>query len=180
MLGRLLSERLGLPIISRDSLKAGAAISTAVTRDESGRPSVAPGVIAQDGPAGRAGFAALMDIGRSCLAHGVSFGVEQAWSRSHSVEDLRALIATSRAVLIHCTIARSLAIERYAARLGNDGGRFAPDDAVIAAMRSGAFPWQDYEQPIDLGIPVLLVDTTAGYEPGLDEIEAFIWAATMG
>jgi hypothetical protein len=39
-------------------------------------------------------------------------------------------------------------------------------------MQAGTFPWARYE-PMDIGVPVLTVDTTDGYDPPIAEILAF-------
>jgi hypothetical protein len=57
-------------------------------------------------------------------------------------------------------------------------GRAAPDPERAAELRAGRLPeaWVR-ARPLDLGVPVLRVDTTAGYAPAFEEVVAFARAA---
>lgn len=173
-LGRALAQRLELPVLSRDLLKAGAALTLAEPLDAH-RPQPLQSDIARGGRAGRVGIRALLAVATTLVDHGISFGVEQSWSARFSTDELRPIVQRCRAVQIHCTIPRELAIDRFAARRHRPSH---PDAEILAAMRDGSFDWDDYDRPLELGVLTLNVDTSDGYRPSLAEIERFVWRST--
>jgi len=84
------------------------------------------------------------------------------------------LTSEADACIVHCQVDRGVAMERFIERAASDPLRREshPDAEIIAAMESSAFEWERYE-PMELGIPVLRVDTANGYEPTLDRIVVF-------
>ena len=76
--------------------------------------------------------------------------------------------------IVHCRIGRATARQRFIDRATTDPLRLQahPDWEIVEAMDAGTFNWDKYE-PMNLGIPILRVDTTAGYAPPFDELEVF-------
>ena len=74
---------------------------------------------------------------------------------------------------MHCIVAAEVALERRVRRMDEDPLRRAhdvsrPDDAAAEALRHEAF------DRVSIDAPLLEVDTTDGYEPGLQTIVAFV------
>jgi hypothetical protein len=76
--------------------------------------------------------------------------------------------------IAHCARDRATARQRFIDRATTDPLRLQahPDWEIAEAMDAGTFDWHKYE-PMNLEIPVLRVDTTPGYAPPFDELEAF-------
>ena len=124
---------------------------------------------------GRAAFGLVYALGERFLGSGSGVVLDQAFQRGLAEAQLAPLLARGRAVQVHCWlpargrfVARHERGERYPAHF--DGER-------IARVRAGArvIDWSRFEA-LDLGVPTLRVDTTAGYAPAFEEIVAFVRA----
>jgi hypothetical protein len=85
---------------------------------------------------------------------------------------MRPLVAKSRAVQIACWAEEGEIARRVAQRAATAGRHPGHYDAealpdVLARLRAGAYA------PLNLAVPLLTVDTTAGYEPSFDRIRTF-------
>jgi hypothetical protein len=73
-------------------------------------------------------------------------------------------------------VPHDLSIARYVAR-ADEGNRHPGhrDHERIAEHRAGQRTpkWDYYDEPLDLAIPTLRIDTTDGYRPSFEEIVAF-------
>lgn len=174
-LGKRLSDELGLPIISRDLLKAGLAVTFGEVDDPAGRPEPAVLDRSRGGRLGQAAFAALDRVLQSLLADSVSLIVEQAWSRGLAESRLQPYTGMARVVQLHCRLARSAAQARFAARAGMPGRDSYPDAEIVEMMQAGTYPWHEYETPLDLPVPTLRIDTQDGYDPAMELIVAWVW-----
>ncbi len=47
-----------------------------------------------------------------------------------------------------------------------------PDWEIVMAMDTGTFDWDGFE-PMELGIPTLMIGIMTGYAPTLDEVVGF-------
>jgi hypothetical protein len=76
--------------------------------------------------------------------------------------------------VIVCDVAAQVAAERRIDRhlADPDRARFHPDPAVLAAIEGREPLVGDYDPP-RLAVPMLTVDTSAGYRPSLDEVITF-------
>lgn len=178
-LARHIGDRLQFPIVGHDHLKAGLVITGAPADRADLRPEAPGGEAAVDAALYEASFGALAAVTDVLLERGVSFGLEQMWSRRRSLPQLARLLERSRAVLLHCTVARSTAVERIAARAAASGRLCYSDEQLLGWLAGPDFPWEDHEEPLEAGVPTLLVDTNEGYEPAIDEIEGFVWRQTL-
>lgn len=129
---------------------------------------------------GRASFYLMDGMLGWLLDAGVGAVYEQNFRRGVSEVELRKHLPRCRAVLLHLQLPRELSIERYVARF--ERGERHPghhDGARIGQIRAGVRPvrWDHYEQPLDLDVRTLRVDTTDGYRPGFEEIVAFARSA---
>jgi hypothetical protein len=84
-------------------------------------------------------------------------------------------------VIVHCQTSRELSYRRFRERHRQalPERRYAFDGERIAQLERG-IPQDSWElaEPVEIGAPVLRVDTTDGYAPDLDGIVAFIRART--
>lgn len=147
--GRL-AAALQLPMLSRDAIKDGLAESRGVADAVRGHELAGPTFALFYGTIGR------------FLAAGCSLVAEHAFVRGVSEQDLRPLVGRAGAVLVHCRMPRAENVRRAEARLW-EGRRHGchPDASIVEQMRAGTFAWDRF-QPLDLGIPVLEVDTSRG------------------
>ncbi len=170
-IARLLSDELQFVHISRDNVKAAVA-ATEAERSENGAPSFDSTRSAMGGEYGQRAFAATYEVIGRLLDHGASVIVDQAWQVGLSEHELLPLVERARAVFIHLSTSPEVALAR-ARRRGGRPGLAGPEEAEQALLRE----WESFG-PLDLGTPLLSVDTTDGYEPSLTEIVSWIWAET--
>ncbi len=162
-LARRLSGELRLPLLAKDDFKEtlcellGAPDQAASQR------------------LGLAALALLRQTAGRLLAAGVSVLMEANYQRGLSEPDLRPLLELAHSVQIHCGGDPETIVRRYldrAARGERHAGHF--DAEALPRLREllarGAY------EPLDLGVPILRVDTTApaGYAPDFAAIAAFL------
>lgn len=164
-LARLLGGRLGLPVLHKDAIKEALV-------DVLGAPDRA-----RSRELGVATYTIFKVVVPELLGAGTGVVLESNFRRGLSEDDLRPLLACSRGVLIHCEAASDLIVARYAGRAERGERHKAHFDAEVlpelrADLAAGRF------EPLDLAIPTLRVNTTAGYAPDLDAVVTFA-AATL-
>ena len=92
---------------------------------------------------------------------------------------LTPLAAHARAVVVHCQTSRELSVRRFIERAHQDQRHCCFFDGErIKGLEAGELPdaWERAE-PVEIGAPMLRVDTTDGYSPDLESIVAFIHSA---
>jgi len=167
-LAAALSTRLGWPVVSRDAVKAGMI-------DAERRQEPPP----LGDPLAVKAYEVMYEIARRHVECGVSVIVESAFRVDLSKPELEAMTEGAEVRQIACYCPIELLIERFDARRTSDGRRRAhPDDAVLQLFRDASFGWHLYE-PVELGAPLLQVDTTDGYNPCLDDIDFFARTASV-
>lgn len=173
---RTLGSRLSVPLISMDEVKSGIALSM-TARDADGVPSWQDGsVSALGGPAGQRAFEVTYQVAAALLAAGTSIVIEKAWQRGRAETELRPLLDLAHGAQLHVTSSQSVAISRGLARPSRPG---LVNMAVIADMlASGQMRWDSFD-PLDLPIPLLVLNTDAGAEPKWEEVERFVWQSTV-
>jgi predicted kinase len=162
-LARRLAEpdALGLPLLSRDAIKAGL-VATRGVETNAVRATVIPQAFDL--------FHRTIEL---WLREGVSLIAEEAFTRARAEPALRVFAELADTVVITCDTSDEEAARRYIER--EDANPWKRPDvlaATVEQMRSGAYPWRIFDA-FDLGVPALCVDTTDGYKPGLEEIVAF-------
>ncbi|MGD9892049.1 MAG: AAA family ATPase [Dehalococcoidia bacterium] len=162
---RYLAAELRLPLLTKDGFKEvlGDALG-AEDRDA----SKLLGAAAHELLYATAGW--LLDAGTGLI-------VESNFWRGLSERSLGPLIARARPVLIHCEAPLQTLLDRHAERIARAERHavhfdLGETDALRSAVAVGRF------EPIELDIPMLRVDTTNGYVPGLTDILAFVRAVT--
>ena len=117
------------------------------------------------------------------LRAGVGVVAECNFHRGISEPELRPVAALGTPVIVHCEVDRALSVRRFVERhkLELPDRRYAFDGERIAELSRGGSPdaWE-LAEPVEIGAPVLRVDTTDGYVPDLDGIVAFIREHTAG
>lgn len=145
-LAAALAERLGWPRVNRDELYAGLMASGTSSRDD-----VVPH-----------GVRLFWEMTAAHAAAGCSVIADATLYRDQSEADVRAVLQPAGAVVnVHC---RSVvAMDRFVAR-GHDA---TLNDRVRRNLPR-------VSSPLALGCPVLEIDTTNGYAPDLDAVEAWV------
>lgn len=160
-LARKLAADLSRPLISRDQLKEGLA-------DAMGAPPDVPA----SKQLGARSIAMLYLVARQLLEAPVGLILESNFKRGESETELRPLLAWSDPGLIHCTVSPELVQQRYEERHARGERHAAHFDADRAADLADDLSLGRYN-PLDLAIPMLVVDTTDGWHPAYDEILDF-------
>ena len=108
------------------------------------------------------------------VSNGVSVVVEAAFQHTAWFPRLTRLAEIASVSVIVCTIHPDLARARFIERAVADSARerFHGDSALHAANDGSATSSQKYYPP-EMDLPTLLVDTTHGYDPALDQIASF-------
>lgn len=175
-LAQAVSHSLGLMLISMHIVKAGIAFTMASEPGELRRwhaeGGAGPSVAAIGGPAGLRSFAAADELIEVALRHGISLIVEKAWQRRFDEARFRRLLPMANVVQIHVTVNEQVARRRWAERPQGAGG-----EHIEAKFSSGELNWADFA-PLELGVPLCVVDTTNQEPVNLAMIESFILKAS--
>ncbi len=98
---------------------------------------------------------------------GVSFVAEQTFYRGVSEPDVaRRLAPRCFLVNVHCRSRHTL--ERFARRMRDDP--LCGEERLRTLLRLAERLQGDLRQPLDLGCPLIVVDTDDGYEPALEAV----------
>lgn len=153
-LARALADELGCPLISRDAIKQGLALAN-------------PGNVAtSNDPLTMRTYAVFFDAIQLFTAAGVTAVVEAAFQHELWVGGLGDLATTRSLRIIRCSVPADLARSRMTRRLAADSSRAVHADAEWLA-RARTF------DPLELKVPTLDVDTSAGYNPSLGRLFDF-------
>ena len=157
--------RLRLPVFAHDDVRAGLAFTDAVL-DVDAAQALGPRT-----------WAAYYELIRSLALVGVSCITDAHFHRGRSEAELEPLLGAARMLLVHCVAERPVVVERVRRRRKDPdrvGWLAIGDSGVLERMESGVFEWEVHEQPLDLPIPKLVLDTTRGADVGL--VEQFVAA----
>ena len=155
-----LGRALALPVITKDDVKEALAEPFA-TGDREWSKQL-----------GSAAYGALFVVAERILAADHGLVLESNFRCGLSDEALRRLATFAPTVVIVCRTPR--ARERFAERAAHGRHRVHIDSAVLDEWNG-----DDAVFLIDIGTPRLIVDTTDGYVPRLDEIVAFARGVTV-
>ncbi|HEX4214082.1 MAG TPA: AAA family ATPase [Candidatus Dormibacteraeota bacterium] len=160
----LLARRLRMPVLDKDTIKEGMAdVLGAPAREDSVR-------------LGEASFAVILALARRHLDLGLG-AILEAPFHGDVVDGIRPLVASARAALLQCDTDRRTLFNRV--RLRGPSRHWVHFDAGYAELgpddyRDWTSPDLAAAEPPDLGVPVLRVDTTSGYEPSIEAVEAWV------
>ncbi len=152
-----LAKTLELTLLSKDLIKESLMDSLGVSE------------LAMSRRIGSATWELLYRVAAWLLDAGAGFVIEGNFE-ARAREPLKHLTLRSRAVQISCRCADSLSQERYERRSVAAGRHPGHMDAV--RIERGQLATSTFG-PVDLGIPTLIVDTTDGYRPTLEQILQF-------
>lgn len=154
-LAHRIAVELGAALLAKDDVKEALA------------DTLGAGDRARSRELGSATYEVLYVLARRALESGARVVLESNFYRERSTDRLREIAAGVPTVVLVCRASEAIRRSRYASRTDRHPVHL---DAEILAS-----DWpSDDAYDIDLGVPRLLVDTTDGYRPGLDEILAFV------
>jgi predicted kinase len=157
-----LGASLGLPVLTKDDIKEALAEPFATgDRDWSRQLGVAA-------------YSVLFAVAERMLAAGHGLVLETNFRSGISDAPLRALARLAPAVVIVCRIPDPLRRRRFEERAARGRHRVHVDSAVLEEWNE-----DDAEFLIDIGTPRLVVDTTDGYTPDLEQTVTFARGASM-
>ncbi|MEV4479540.1 AAA family ATPase [Micromonospora coxensis] len=157
--------RFGIPFLTRDEIKTGLGLSSAVVAED-GRVRLDPDFHVAGGPVSRRAEAVMVDAVRLLAAVGVSFVVE---SSVLSPELLGALLAGDARVLAVHVVAQDAVIGRRLAARAAEGG--AIDQQLLSAFQRGAMTRAIFEPPEGVHA-VVEIDTSDDGAPAIETIVA--------
>jgi predicted kinase len=164
------AQNLGLPLVSRDAIKAGmvetwafvqpGASRTVIETDEL-RSSLVP-----------SSFDLFYRTIASWLQAGTSMIAEYGFDR-RTEPALANVIGLATTVVVHCEAPDDVAQRRFISREQRDGKIRADRLAdILERIATGTDPWTQFD-PMNLPLPTIRVDTEGDYKPTLPEISAF-------
>jgi len=161
-LAQALGAMLQLPVLSRDQIKESLM-------DSLGSPDRA-----RSRELGAASYAVLYTLLEQLLQADMSLIVESNFSHGTSEPELIRVAANARIAQIHCQTSHEEVFRRYRERAESGTrhpGHHDTDAETIADLETSLRG--NRHEPLSLDAPLLIVDTTDGYRPGIDEITAF-------
>jgi predicted kinase len=167
-LGR--AQHLGLPVLSRDAIKAGMVETWAFAQ-----PGASRTVIETDELRATLvprSFALFYQTMTGWLDARISLIAEYGFDR-RAEPALASNMGSATVVIVECEAPDAVCQRRFIRRELRDG-KIRPDRlaAILQQIASGADPWTRYE-PLTLPLPTLRVSTEDAYTPSLTAISAF-------
>ena len=157
-----LGRSLGLPVITKDDIKEALATPFATgDRDWSRQLGIAA-------------YAVMFAVAERVLAAGHGLVLETNFRSGISDAALRVLARLAPTVVIVCRVSDPLRRKRFEERATRGRHRVHIDSAVLEEWNE-----DDSEYLIDIGTPRLIVDTTDGFAPELEQITRFADSATV-
>jgi predicted kinase len=163
-----LGPAIGLPVLSRDRLKALLA-------DALPEPAASNMALLR-----QTHVTLFFDLLADLLASGPGLVAESALDVNLAPNDLRPALAIADAIVLHCDVPSDVSVRRFSARARRGERHRAHDDAAhLELIRRDSGAWDRYRDPPPLGVPVLRIDSTDGYTPPFDAIVAFALAIDL-
>ncbi len=155
-----LARRLSFPLVSRDTITEALADATGRRSRELSQLS----------------FGVFWRLVGQQAATGLGVVAETNLHRGASEPGVLALAAQASVALVHCVTSREVSVQRFARRHQQGQRHWCFEDGNrVKQLRAGAAdPAWDRAQPLVLGLPTMLVDTTDGYVPDLDAVVEFL------
>lgn len=159
---------LGCPAICRDEIKEGMVHAT---------PGFEPG---PDDPLNRRTLGTFFGVVRLLLEAGVTVVAEAAFQDRLWRPGLEPLAGLAGIRVVRCGVDADTARARIAHRIEHSPQRSAHADRdLLRALERDGSPIDSWA-PISLDVPTIVVDTTDGYSPGIEEVLSFLDRPTAG
>lgn len=163
-LARMLAKALSCPLLSRDEIYEGMLRTFADDLEPPSKSHVT-----------MAAFDLFFRVMGTLVSSDVTFVAEAAFQDERWRIGLEPIAPSADLKVIHCLVPAELAHQRVLTRrLERQGvsraGRPGTDDRATDGQRPAVSPFA----ALSLPVPTLRVATTAGYDPRLDEVIAFL------
>lgn len=160
-----LARALGCPAIIRDEIKQGMVLS---------HPGYQSG---GDDPLNYPTLDAFFDTLRLLLKASATLVAEAAFQDRLWRPNLEPLTGVAHLRVIRCITQADVAHDRIVQRAKEDAHRAAHGDQdLLEAIATGQHSLDSWV-PISMDVPTLTVDTSDGYQPGLEDIADFVRAS---
>lgn len=156
-LGKQIAAGMGLPYFAKDDIKEElydnlGKIERALSRK-----------------LGEASIRLLYIVARRVMDAGIGVVIEANFYRDVSEQDLSSMLPLDNALLIQCEAPQDELVARYEAR-DKDGERHPVHDDAGKAEDLADDLEQGIYEPLDLGIPIIRVQTSGDVDPSVAEI----------
>jgi len=158
-----LGQAIACPVICRDEIKEGMVHAYG--------DDFMPGV---GDPLTRRAFPVFFEVLRVLLTAGVTVVAEAAFQDGNWRKGLEPLVGLAKVVVVQCSVEEAVARERIERRRATTASRRAHADSQLLA-REDPRAFASFER-LSIPVPSIVVDTTDGYAPGLEQIVAFVAA----
>lgn len=156
-LGNEIAAELGIPFLSKDAIKEEMYDSLGKIQRTIARHL------------GETSMRLMYTVAKKILDAGLGVVIEANFYHGVSEKDLSKLIAVSDAVMVHCTAPEEVLKQRYVQRAKSGERHPVHDDADRADELSKDLDKGIYD-PLDVGVPLILVDASNGFDPSVAEI----------
>ncbi len=156
-LGKEIAAELGIPLLSKDAIKEEMYDSLGKIERKISRRL------------GETSMRLMYTVARKILDAGLGVVIEANFYHGISEKDLSKLIAVSDAVMVHCTAPEEVLKQRYIER-AQSGERHPVHDDANRADELGKDLDDGIYDPLNLGIPLIRVDSSDGFDPSVAEI----------
>ncbi|MBB5803094.1 putative kinase [Saccharothrix ecbatanensis] len=159
-LARSLAQTLSCPLVSRDEINEGVY----QTFDHD------PKLLTKQ-HAAEVAFSVFSDVIGLLVSHRVTLVVEAAFQHPRWHRVLEPLVPLADMRIVHCTVDPLLARQRVVDRRSAQRN---PRRTEQEQTKDAHTPAPRAFEPLSLPVPSIHVSTADGYEPGIDEILAFL------
>ncbi|HEV2073808.1 MAG TPA: ATP-binding protein [Thermomicrobiales bacterium] len=156
-LGKEIAAELGIPLLSKDAIKEEMYDSLGKIERKISRRL------------GETSMRLMYTVARKILDAGLGVVIEANFYHGISEKDLSKLIAVSDAVMVHCTAPEEILKQRYIER-AQSGERHPVHDDANRVDELGKDLDDGIYDPLNLGIPLIQVDSSDGFDPSVAEI----------
>jgi predicted kinase len=158
-LAHRLAAALACPALCRDEIKEGMARTATDFEPKPGDELT------------RRTLSVFFDVLRLLLECGVTVVAEAAFQNHVWTPNLAQLVALADLRIVQCHTDPAVARRRISER--EPTRRAHPDDGLLAALESGDQYFTEFLR-IAIASPTIDVDTTAGYDPTIEDLVAFV------
>jgi predicted kinase len=160
-LAHALGQAIACPVICRDEIKEGMVHAHG--------DDFVPGV---GDPLTKRTFPVFFEVLRVLVTAGVTVVAEAAFQDGNWRKGLEPLMGLAKLVVVQCSVDEAMARERIERRRASATSRRAHADGQLLARED---PRASFDR-LSIPAPSILVDTTDGYAPDLEQVVGFVAA----